>query len=97
MECELVESLGDRLTPAARARLAAAARSVEETRAELIAAGRRRGTGAEVALLTRRFLDQARRWCVTLELATATISVGELSSRSAAILAGLEERTRLEL
>ena len=97
MESELVESLGDRLTPSARARLTAAARAVGQTRAELIAAGRRRGTGPEVALLARRFLDQARRWCATLEMATATLSASELSAWSRAILARLEERTRLEL
>jgi hypothetical protein len=96
VECELIDGI-DEVSPSHRARLAAVRRAVESTRAELMAAGRRRGTGQEVALLTRRFLDQARHWCAMLELATMTIATADLTGASRARLERIRAGESLEL
>ena len=97
LECEFIESLGDRLAPTIRGRLTTARKALEHTRTELTSAGRRRGTGAEVAGLARTFLDQARRWCAALELATATLESDELPERSRTLLARLHTAAGLGL
>lgn len=96
LELELVESLASRLTPSTRARLAAARAGLDRTRAELMAAGRRQGRAAEVVLLARRFLDQTRRWCASLELATASMHPDDLPERSQELLARLRATAGLD-
>ena len=97
LEAELVESLADLLPPSARARIVGARAALERTRDELMEAGRRRGTGAQVALLARRFLDHARRWCATLELATTGIVAEDLPGTSRDLLARLRTVAGLDL
>jgi hypothetical protein len=97
LEVELADSLAEQLPPSVRVRLRAARVAVERSRGDLMAAGRRRGTGAQVALLSRRFLDQARRWCATLELATGGIVAEDLAPESRTLLARLRTAAGLGL
>lgn len=97
LECDLAESLAGQLSPSVRVRLHGARAAVERSRSDLMAAGRRRGTAAQVALLCRRFLDQARRWCATLELATAGLAIGDLPPESRTMLARLRTAAGLGL
>lgn len=97
LERDLAESLAPLLAGSARARLAAAGTAVERTRGELIVIGRRRGTAAEVALLAHRLLDQTRRWCATLEIATAGILAEDLSEVSRELLGRLRTAAGLGL
>lgn len=97
LEAELAENLGELLTPSVRVRLRGARVALERSRGDLMAVGRRRGTGAQVALLARRFLDQARRWCATLELATAGLDAGDLPVESRTLLARLRTAAGLGL
>ena len=97
LEWQLVESLGPLLPASIRYRLAGARGALERTGSELVAAGRRRGSGAQVAILVRRFLDQVRRWCAALELATATLNVEDLPDDSRQLLARLRTAAGLDL
>lgn len=97
LEWLLAQSLGDMLSPADRARLARGQAALEGTRDELVELGRRRGTAARVSLLSRRFLELARRWCATLELATARVATDELSWHSRDLLARLRAAAGLGL
>jgi hypothetical protein len=97
LEAELAASLAEHLPPSVRVRLRAARVAVERARADLMAAGRRRGTAAQVALLSRRFLDQARRWCATLELATGGLVTDDLSPESRTLIARLRTAAGLSL
>jgi hypothetical protein len=97
LETQLAESLGERLPPSVRVRLRGARVALERAGGDLVAAGRRRGTAAQVALLSRRFLDQARRWCATLELATVGIDAEDLPVASRTLLARLHTAAGLGL
>ena len=96
LECQLVESMAALLPPPLLAHLRAARVELERTRSRLSAAGRRRGSGPEVAVLARRFLDEARRWCAALELATTSIAADDLSDHSRELLARLPGTAVLE-
>lgn len=78
LECELVDALDGWLPPEAAKPLDAARRAIEHTGEELIAAGRRRGSGAMTARLARRFVDQLALWCVEVELAADRIPLDEV-------------------
>jgi hypothetical protein len=97
LEAELAETLAERLAPSVRIRLRAARMALERARGDLMAAGRRRGTAVEVALLVRRFLDQTRRWCATLELAARGLAADELTPESRTLLARLRTAAGLGL
>ncbi len=90
LEQDLVESLAGLLPASIRRRLAAGGAAVARTRDQLMAAGRRRGTAPEVRLLARRLLDQTRRWCATVELATSRLHQDDLTPETRELLERLD-------
>jgi hypothetical protein len=95
-ECALAESLAGILEPAAAAALTSARERLEETRVELMTAGRRYGTASQVAALSRRLLEQAQRWCAALEFATVRLTLADLPEAGRELLDHIEAVARHE-
>lgn len=77
-ECALVESLGGRLPPVARVRLATLRAALERTGNELEQDVRQQRRPGSPAMLARRLLELARYWCAELEFATTGVTRDDL-------------------
>jgi hypothetical protein len=80
MEFAVVESLGGRLPPDARVRLATLQEAVERTATELLS------STALLAILSRRLLELTRLWCAELEWVTRGLTTDDLSQPCRAML-----------
>lgn len=86
MEFALAESIGARLAPGARVRLAVQRAALERTGTELLTAAEHQWRPLPLALLSRRLLELAQCWCAELELVTRGITTDDLSQPGRALL-----------
>jgi hypothetical protein len=97
LECALVDSLGGWLSRSEVVRLSTIRAALERIRSDLIVLGRRRGTAMVVAAFAREILDQAKLWCVELELTTRNLRRDDLTEESERLLERLETAASLDL
>ncbi len=93
MEYAVVESLGNRLPPDARVRLATQRAALERTGTELMGTAQHEWRPRLLAMLSRRLLELAGCWCAETELVTRGLTRDDLSHAGRAVL----ERIRDDL
>jgi hypothetical protein len=96
LECALMDSLAGWLSRSEFVHLSTIRAVLERTRTDLIALGRRRGTGMVVAAFAEEILNQAKLWCAQLELATRNLRRCELSAESQRVVEHLEMAASLD-
>lgn len=96
LERALVDELGPLLRLDVAERLVREGDRLFRLRLELDRIGRRRGTAAEVAAVTRDLLEQLGVWCAEIELAAAGVTRDALPADATDLLGHLEAAASIQ-